>query len=255
MPLQPKTERVSDIFFRYFFHLEPPCGGERQEGFGVPVVIGDVALDGVFEVGDRCEDAAPDAPPRDGGKEAFDRIQPGGRGGREVKHPSGMVREPLIHLGMLMGSIIVENDMDDLADLNLPLHGIEEGNELLMAMAFHAAANHRTIEHVQGGEQCRGSVALVIVGHGRAFAGLQRQARLGAIERLDLAFLVDGQHHRVAGRVHVKANRILDFFKASPTNRFCWQPFSKRARDNDDNRNGRGWKGARGLLTRRRSLL
>ena len=49
-----------------------------------------------------------------------------------------------------MGSIIVQNDMDDLADLNLPLHGIEEGDELLMAMAFHAAANHRTIEHVQG---------------------------------------------------------------------------------------------------------
>ncbi len=56
-------------------------------------------------------------------------------------------------LTMLMGSIIVQNDKD--AGLNLPLHGIEEGDELLMAMAFHAAADHRTIEHVQGREQCR----------------------------------------------------------------------------------------------------
>ena len=50
------------------------CPGE---GFGVAVVIGDVTLDGVFEVGDGFEDAAADTPPRDCGEEVFDRIQPG----------------------------------------------------------------------------------------------------------------------------------------------------------------------------------
>ena len=54
--------------------------------------------------------------------------------------------------------------------------------------------------------------ANIVVGQGCAFAGLQRQARLRSVERLDLAFLVDGQDHRVAGRRHVKANRVLDFF-------------------------------------------
>jgi hypothetical protein len=37
-------------------------------------------------------------------------------------------------------------------------------------------------------------MALVIVCHGLAAPGLDRQSRLGAVERLDLAFLVDGQH-------------------------------------------------------------
>jgi len=41
-----------------------------DEGFGVPVMIGDVAPDGVVEVGDGFADAAPNAPPRDGGEEA-----------------------------------------------------------------------------------------------------------------------------------------------------------------------------------------
>jgi hypothetical protein len=67
-------------------------------------------------------------------------------------------------------------------------------------------------QYVEGGEQRRRSVAFIIMGHGGAFARLQRQARLRAIQRLDLAFLVDGQHHRVTRRRHVKANHIFDFF-------------------------------------------
>ena len=41
----------------------------------VPVVIGDVALDGAFQVGNGFEDAAPDTPPGDGGEKVFDRVQ------------------------------------------------------------------------------------------------------------------------------------------------------------------------------------
>ncbi len=48
------------------------------------------------------------------------------------------------------------------------------------------------------------------MGHRGAFARLQRQSGLSAVERLDLAFLVDGQHDGVAGRLHIKADHILD---------------------------------------------
>ena len=40
------------------------------------------------------------------------------------------------------------------------------------------------------------------MGHRPAFSGLERQARLRAVERLDLALLVDRDDHRVLGRVH-----------------------------------------------------
>ena len=53
-------------------------------------------------------------------------------------------------------------------------------------------------------------MALVVVGHGPGLAGLERQARLGAIERLDLRLLVDRQHDRVLGRGDVEADDILE---------------------------------------------
>ena len=56
----------------------------------------------------------------------------------------------------------------------------------------------------------RGSaVALVVVCHRAAAAGLQRQPRLRAIQRLDLALLLDRQHHRVSRRTEVEAGFFL----------------------------------------------
>ena len=46
------------------------------------------------------------------------------------------------------------------------LDGVEEADELLMAVALHAPADDRALEHVEGGEQRGGAVALVVVGHG-----------------------------------------------------------------------------------------
>src|SRR5580700_8065944 len=65
---------------------------------------------------------------------------------------------------------------------------------------------------LRGGKQGGGAVALVVVGHGAAFAGLHGQAGLGAIERLDLRFLVDRDNHGMDGRVHVEADNIFDLF-------------------------------------------
>jgi hypothetical protein len=48
-----------------------------------------------------------------------------------------------------------------------------------MGVALHAAAMHDAFEGVEGGEQGRRAVPLVIVRHGPALAGLYRQAGLG----------------------------------------------------------------------------
>src|SRR3954470_1693750 len=61
---------------------------------------------------------------------------------------------------------------------------------------------------VEGGEQRGGAMALVVVGHGAGAALLQRQAGLGAIERLDLRLLVNRQHHGMGRRVNVEADDV-----------------------------------------------
>ena len=77
-----------------------------------------------------------------------------------------------------------------------------------MAVALHAAADDRAVEHVEGGEQRGGAVALVVMGHGAGAALLHRQAGLGAVERLDLALLVDRQHDRMGRRIDIEPDDV-----------------------------------------------
>ena len=76
-----------------------------------------------------------------------------------------MAGEPAQHLGVLVGGVVVEDDVDHLAGRHGALDGVEEADEFLMPVALHAVADHRALEHVEGGEQGRGAVALVVEGH------------------------------------------------------------------------------------------
>jgi hypothetical protein len=83
-------------------------------------------------------------------------------------------------------------------------------DELAVSVALHAAAEHGTGQDVEGGKQRRRAVTGIVVGLGGGMAGGERPIGAGPLQRLDLALLVDGQHHRVGGRVYVEADDILD---------------------------------------------
>ncbi len=123
--------------------------GDPMEGFGLGVVIDEEAIDGFLEVGDRSEDAALEAALGQDGEEALDGVGPGSRGRREVEGPARVTRQPLTDGGMLMGGVVVEDRVNDLAGGNLALDGVEEADEFLMAMALHVAADHGSVENVQ----------------------------------------------------------------------------------------------------------
>jgi hypothetical protein len=67
-----------------------------------------------------------------------------------------------------------------------------------MAVALHAAAQHRSFQHVERSKQGRRAVADVVVGHGGGPTRLQRQPWLGAAESLDLALLIHREHDRMS---------------------------------------------------------
>ena len=77
-----------------------------------------------------------------------------------------------------------------------------------MAVSGEALSNHRAIEDVERREQRRGAVALVVVGHGAGPPPLHRQARLGAVQGLDLALLVHAQQHCLVRRVQVEPDHV-----------------------------------------------
>ena len=209
---------ASDVLVGCFNHKLPTLDGiDDAVGIGGPderlwvlIGLGDEAFDRCLEIDDRMEHTALEASCGEFGKEAFDSVQPGARCRHEVEGPAGVTRQPFPHFGMFVRGVVVEDHVDDLAGWHLRLDGVEKANELLMPMALHTATDHRAVEDVERGEQCGGAVAFVVMGERSTSSPLHGQPRLGAIERLDLRFLVDRKHDGMSGRVDIETDDISE---------------------------------------------
>ena len=84
-----------------------------------------------------------------------------------------MLFQPDLHLGRLVGGVVIENQMH----VTLGGHGLvdlaQEFQELFCAMAGHAIADDLARFHIEGSEKRGRAMALVIMGHGRRAALLQ----------------------------------------------------------------------------------
>jgi hypothetical protein len=78
-------------------------------------------------------------------------------------------------------------------------------------MAFHALADDLAFEDVESGEQGRGAVPFAVVGDCAGAPLLHWQARLGAVERLDLALLIDRQDDGVVRRIDIEPDDVAQF--------------------------------------------
>ena len=114
-----------------------------------------------------------------------------------MEGPARMPGEPRLDLRMLVSGVVVDHRLDQLAGWDVALDSVEEADELVMSMTLHAVPDHSAVEDVQGGEQRRRAMALIVVGHGAAAAGLQRQPRLEAVECLDLAHMGTSRSRRL----------------------------------------------------------
>ena len=141
---------------------------------------------------------------------AFDQVQPGTRRRNEVQVEPWMPPEPELHARMLVRPVIVHDEMQIESGRGFDLDLFEEANELLVPMPRHAVANHLAVEHAQGRKHGGRAVAFVVVRHRSTAAFLQRKARLGAIEGLDLTFLVDAQDQGLVRRIEVEADHIVE---------------------------------------------
>ncbi len=88
---------------------------------------------------------------------------------------------------------------------------LREADELLMPVALHAAADDLAFKHVESGEQRGGARDACSRGSSCRAGLLHGQARLGTVERLDLALLVEGQDNGVGRRINIKAHHIAQF--------------------------------------------
>ena len=165
--------------------------------------------DQFLDVGER---AATDGLLCDEPEQALDLVDPGGIGGRVMHVVSGTASQPGVDLGVFVGSVVVDDEMDIEVLGHVGVDVAQEGEELLVPMASLALCEHLACGHVQGGEQRGGAVADIIVRDAFDIAQSHGQHRLGALQGLDLAFFVHAQHHGMIGRVQVQPDDVADFF-------------------------------------------
>jgi hypothetical protein len=104
---------------------------------------------------------------------------------------------------------IINDDVDRQFCGRFGIDDVKEADELLMAL--HALADDFAFNCVEGGKQGRGAVPFVIVRHCSGAPLLHRHARLGAVERLDLALLIDRQNDGVVGRIDIEPDNVAQF--------------------------------------------
>src|SRR5580658_4970233 len=116
---------------------------------------------------------------------------------------------------MLVGAIIVHHHVQIQFRGKFAVQTLEKTKKLLMAMAGVALAHDLAVRYFQGGKKTGGAVSLIIMGLGAAASFFQRQSRLGAVQGLNLALLIDAENERLLRWIEVKADDIGKFLQKS----------------------------------------
>ena len=111
--------------------------------------------------------------PRDDREETLHLIEPAGVGWNEVHVPAWSLREPRSHLRVLVGGIVVADQMQFFALARLALNLAQEVEPFAVTVVLITAGDDRTIEGIERREQGRGAVTLVVMSLGGRTASLQ----------------------------------------------------------------------------------
>ena len=122
----------------------------------------DEAVDFFDEVGGGVEGTTTYGALGNEGEESFDLVEPGGVGGREVDLPARPLCKPGFDLSVLVGGVVVDNEMDVESLRDLGFDVAQKGEIFLMAMTRLALRQDRAVEHIERGEQGGSAVTLVI---------------------------------------------------------------------------------------------
>jgi len=116
-------------------------------------------------------------------------------------------RQPALHVRMLVGGVVVDDDVQLLAGVG-PGDLLEELQEFVVAVPGVAGVGDLPGGDLQGGEQRRGPVPDVVVSLLLGDTRSQRQDRRGPVQRLHLRLLIHAEHHRLVRRIQVQPDNV-----------------------------------------------
>ena len=129
--------------------------GAPHERLRVRVVVPQVVFDGHDQFLHVAKDAAPKALLRQLAEPALDQVEPRGAGRREVQLKARMGGQPVAHRLVLVGPVVVEDDVQGQIGRERAVEAPQELQEFLMPMTAVALADDLAGQHVQSGEQRR----------------------------------------------------------------------------------------------------
>lgn len=175
---------------------------------GLEVVVGEVDVNGGDQLGNTAKAAIADDVVGQLPEEALNQVKPRGAGGREVNMHTRVLLDPRPHHRMLVGRVVVDDQVQVQLLGCLPMELLQESQPLDMGVLHRRGAEDPAIEVIEGGKQRHGAMADVIVGAGANMTDSQRQTWLRPFQRLALAFLVAAQDQRLGRRIQVQADHV-----------------------------------------------
>ncbi len=132
--------------------------GCPHEGHWVLVVVVDVVADSGDQLLEFLEGAAPDLVCCQIAEEPFDHVEPRGRGGREAHVEAFVVFEPALDATMLVGRVVVADQIDLLVSGDGLVDHTQEEEPFLMAVPLLIEPINLAGSSIEGGEQGGGAV-------------------------------------------------------------------------------------------------
>ena len=116
--------------------------------------------------------------------------------------------QPGLHLRVLVGAVVVHDQMQRHVVRHLAVDGLQERQPLAMSMLGRRQAEDLAIEVAEGREESDGPMAVVVVGSGADVADAERQPRLRSLESLALALLVAAKDQGSIRWIEVEADDV-----------------------------------------------
>ena len=138
------------------------------------------------------------------------RLRPVRRG--EVEVEPAVTQQPAMHERGLAGLRMVEDHVDVEVFGYLFVHLVQEGDEVDAGDRFADVGDDSPRCQIQGREEVAGAVALLVTSGPRRGGGQHEQGRSGALGRLNLGFLVDGEDGGGHRRAHLEGDEVRDLF-------------------------------------------
>ena len=142
---------------------------------------------------------------------SFHQVEPGTGCRGKVHVKARMSLEPAFDLWVLVGCIVVNYQIQVEIAWRFAINKFQKLDPLLVSVLLHARSDQSAFGQFNRSKQCGCSIAFVIVCQRAAAPRIDRQAGLGPVQSLNLAFLIGAKYQSMLRRIQIQSHNVRLF--------------------------------------------